>query len=339
MSSKKVIVTGGAGYIGSHTFTSLVEQGFQPIIIDDFSNSDESILTGLEAITSIEIPIYRANCANYEELSEVFENESDIQGVVHFAAFKAVGESVKMPEKYYYNNVNSTLNVLRAMVEFDVHQLVFSSSCTVYGEPESLPVTEKSPIQPAMSPYGHTKQICEEIIAQYQRIYPGMKSVLLRYFNPIGAHPSALIGELPIGKPENLVPYITQTAAELREKLTVFGNDYNTKDGTAVRDYLHVMDLARAHVLSLNFLGSMENQDRPEVINLGMGRGFSVKEVIDCFEKVSAVKLNFEYGPRRKGDIEQIYSSCQKAKELLSWECEYSLEEMMAHAWAWQQSL
>ena len=339
MSKGKILVTGGAGYIGSHTYTALLEEGYRAVIADNFSNSDQSIIRGLEEITGEEAKLYRVNCADYAAFKEVFEKEGDISGIIHFAAFKAVGESVKQPRKYYENNVESTLNVLEAMREFSVRDLVFSSSCTVYGEPDALPVTETTSIKPAMSPYGHTKQIGEDMIRQYEKIDENIRAVLLRYFNPIGAHPSALIGELPLGKPENLVPFITQTAAGLREKLTVFGKDYNTPDGTAVRDYLHVMDLARAHVRSLDFLHDLDEQAEPEVINLGMGRGYSVRELIEAFEEVSGVKLNYEYGERRPGDVEQIYSSCEKASELLGWKCEYGLEDMLRHAWAWQERI
>ena len=336
---KKILVTGGAGYIGSHTVVSLVEAGYEAVIVDDFSNSQKSVIDNLNEITGIRLKVHEVDCADFDALNKVFEIEREIDGVIHFAAYKAVGESVRNPFKYYYNNINSTLNVLEAMRRHKVKNFVFSSSCTVYGQPDSLPVSEDSPIKPAESPYGHTKQICEDIILRFEKSYPELKTAILRYFNPIGAHPSALIGELPIGKPENLIPFITQTAMGIRQQLSVFGHDYNTPDGTAIRDYIHVMDLARAHVLSLNFLDNMKAHGAADIINLGIGQGFSVKEVIDCFEKVSGLKLNYQYVDRRPGDVEQIYSSCERAKDLLGWECEYTLEDMIAHAWAWQKKL
>ena len=336
---KKILVTGGAGYIGSHTVVSLVEAGYEAVMVDDFSNSQKSVIDNLNEITGRRLKVHEVDCADFDALNKVFEIEREIDGVIHFAAYKAVGESVRNPFKYYYNNINSTLNVLEAMRRHKVKNFVFSSSCTVYGQPDSLPVSEDSPIKPAESPYGHTKQICEDIILRFEKSYPELKTAILRYFNPIGAHPSALIGELPIGKPENLIPFITQTAMGIRQQLSVFGHDYNTPDGTAIRDYIHVMDLARAHVLSLNFLDNMKAHGAADIINLGIGQGFSVKEVIDCFEKVSGLKLNYQYVDRRPGDVEQIYSSCERAKDLLGWECEYTLEDMIAHAWAWQKKL
>jgi UDP-glucose 4-epimerase len=336
---KRILVTGGAGYIGSHTVVSLIEAGYEAVIVDDFSNSERSVVENLKKITGVDLRVYEVNCADFDTLNKVFEDEKGIDGVIHFAAYKAVGESVRNPFKYYDNNLNSTLNVLELMRRHQVKEFVFSSSCTVYGQPDSLPVSESSPIKPAASPYGHTKQICEDIIVRYEHSYPELKTTILRYFNPIGAHPSALIGELPIGKPENLIPFITQTAMGIREKLSVFGNDYNTPDGTAVRDYIHVMDLARAHVLSLNFLDKIKAHGAADIINLGIGQGFSVKQVIDCFEKVTGIKVNYEFVARRAGDVEQIYSSCERAKQLLGWECEYQLEDMISHAWAWQKKL
>jgi len=336
---KKILVTGGAGYIGSHTVACLIEAGYEAVILDNFSNSQHSVIENLAKITGKNVKVYNTDCIDYQALDQVFESEKNINGVIHFAAYKAVGESVLNPFKYYHNNINSTLNVLEIMQRHKVKGFVFSSSCTVYGDPDSLPVSESSPIKPAVSPYGHTKQICEDIIRKFEPSFPELKTVILRYFNPIGAHPSSLIGELPLGKPENLIPFITQTAVGMRDKLNIFGRDYSTPDGTAIRDYIHVMDLARAHVLSLKFMDNTKSLGEAAIINLGMGRGFSVKEVVDCFEKISGVKLSVEYADRRVGDVEQIFSSSKKAKELLGWECEYNLEDMISHAWAWQKKL
>ncbi len=336
---KKILVTGGAGFIGSHTCVELIDAGYEPIIIDNFSNSDIKVLDALEVITGKAIKFYDLDCAEFTSFETLFKAESEIHGIIHFAAYKAVGESTKDPFKYYHNNINSTLNVLEAMKLYGVHKLVFSSSCTVYGQPNKLPVTESSPIVRAASPYGHTKQINEEMIFEYQKNFPKIQSVILRYFNPIGAHPSALIGELPLGKPENLVPFVCQTAAGLLDEITIFGEDYNTSDGTCVRDYIHVVDLAKAHVKSLELIQTFKNNASPEILNLGYGKGFSVLEVIKTFEKINNIQVNYKFGHRRKGDVEQIYSSSEKANKLLNWHCEYGLEEMLEHAWAWQKKL
>ncbi len=336
---KKILVTGGAGYIGSHTCVELVDAGYEPVIIDNFSNSDRSVIPSLYQLLGRDVNVYDYDCSDYDSLKSMITEEGDIYGIIHFAAFKAVGESYRNPFKYYQNNLNSTINVLEVMREFEIKNLVFSSSCTVYGQPEELPVSEESPIAEAASPYGHTKQMNEEMIREYQKLYPWIQSVVLRYFNPIGAHPSNMIGELPIGKPENLVPYITQTAAGHREDLTVFGSDYDTIDGTCVRDYIHVVDLAKAHVKSLSLIETFSDEQNNETLNLGYGKGFSVLELIIAFEKVSGLKLNYKLGERRKGDVAKIFSSSAKAEKILNWKCEYGLEEMLEHAWNWQKKL
>jgi len=341
----KVLVTGGTGFIGSHTVVSLIEAGMQPVIIDNLSNSSNTVLKGIQAITQIEVPFYQIDCNNLEAVNRVFETEKDIEGVIHFAAYKAVGESVAKPLKYYQNNIGSLTTVLQAMKKYQTLHLVFSSSCTVYGQPDQLPVTELSPIIPAESPYGNTKQICEEVIkdtvhsAQTGLDDFHLNAVLLRYFNPIGAHPSGHIGEQPLGRPNNLVPYITQTAAGIREKLTVFGQDYNTSDGTCVRDYIHIMDLAEAHVKALQLLANQNQKGICEVFNIGAGQGNSVKELIQTFEKVNNLSLNYEFGNRRSGDVEQIYASVDKATQQLDWQAKRSLEDGLRDAWNWQKKL
>lgn len=342
----KVLVTGGAGFIGSHTAVSLIEAGMQPIIIDNFDNSQPSVLEGLNKITGVDVPFYEIDCNDENAVNHLFETEKGIKGVIHFAAHKAVGESVADPLKYYKNNLGSLVVLLNAMKQNQIMSLVFSSSCTVYGQPEQLPVTELSPIIPAASPYGNTKQICEEIIqdtiagAKTSTHDFNLNAVLLRYFNPIGAHPSGHIGELPLGVPNNLVPYITQTAAGVREKLTIFGNDYNTVDGTCVRDYIHVMDLADAHVKALQFLADTPPSDNIcEVFNVGTGQGNSVLELVEAFEKINNIKLNYTYGDRRSGDVEQIYASVDKSNQQLSWTAKRSVEEGLRDAWNWQQKL
>lgn len=335
---KKILVTGGAGYIGSHTYVELCEAGYEAVVVDNFSNSEKSVVSALEKITNTKVKLYECDCTDLDALRKVFESEGNIDGIIHFAAFKAVGESVRDPYKYYHNNIASTLNVLQIMKERKIDKLVFSSSCTVYGQPDKLPVDENTPLVKAASPYGHTKQINEEMIAQYLETDKSLKTVILRYFNPIGAHPSALIGELPLGKPENLVPFVTQTAAGIREKLTIFGKDYNTSDGTCIRDYIHVEDLARAHVQAIELMNKMQDKNL-DILNLGLGKGFTVYEVVQTFEKVTGVPVNYEFGPRRPGDVEQIFSSSEKANKLLNWQCLYGLEDMLKHAWAWQEHL
>jgi UDP-glucose 4-epimerase len=334
----KILVTGGAGFIGSHTIVELDQAGYEPIIIDDFSNSAPSALEGIKQIIGKEVTHYQADCNDLSALRQIFR-EHEIGGVIHFAASKAVGESVKLPLKYYENNLGSLIQLIKVMLENGRTNLVFSSSCTVYGQPEKLPVNEGSPILPAESPYGNTKQIGEEIIADTVKSGASLKSLALRYFNPIGAHPSASIGELPIGTPGNLVPFITQTAAGLRDQITVFGKDYPTPDGTCIRDYIHVVDLAKAHVKALELLFEQKADNYYDFFNIGTGQGASVLEVIHTFEEVSGVKLNYRFGERRGGDIEQIYAEVDKATNGLGWKAEKSLREGLADAWRWQEKL
>ncbi|MDX5423608.1 MAG: UDP-glucose 4-epimerase GalE [Hymenobacteraceae bacterium] len=338
MAKKKILVTGGAGYIGSHTVVELVEAGYEPVIIDNFSNSQESALEGIAAILGKSIPCHRIDCADAAALRKVFEQERDISGVIHFAAYKAVGESVEEPLKYYHNNVGSLVTLLQVMQECEVYNLVFSSSCTVYGIPEQLPVTEQTPVQKANSPYGNTKKVCEEILADLASSGSRMKSIALRYFNPIGAHPTAKIGELPLGVPNNLVPFITQTAAGIREQLTIFGDDYDTPDGTCIRDYVHVVDLAKAHVVAVERL-LQSKADSIEFYNVGTGEGNTVLEAVQAFERASGQKLNYKIGPRRAGDVPKIYADVTKATEVLGFKTTSTLEEAMKSAWDWQLSL
>ena len=336
----KILVTGGAGYIGSHAVVELYQAGYQPVIIDNFSNSQESALAGIESILGTTVPIYRIDCGDVAALRQVFEAEKDIKGVIHFAAYKAVGESVAKPLAYFQNNVGSLLTLLQVMKEFGVENLVFSSSCTVYGIPEALPVTEATPTKPASSPYGRTKQMCEEVVHDVSSAPDNtLRTILLRYFNPIGAHESAKIGELPLGVPNNLVPYITQTAAGIREKLTINGNDYDTVDGTNIRDYIHVVDLAKAHVVAVQRLLDRKATGTVETFNVGTGHGNSVLEVVQTFEKVSGQKLNYSIGPRRPGDVPAIYADATKAEQVLGFKTETSLADSLASSWKWQQTL
>jgi len=334
---KKILLTGGAGYIGSHIAVALVDGGFEPVIVDNFSNSEPSVIEAIESVTGRSISFYKADCRSLDALRDIVNKEGEISGVIHLAAFKAVGESVEKPLDYYDNNVGSLVSVLRIMQEKAISNLVFSSSCTVYGSPEKQPVTEKTPWAEAFSPYGYTKQICERMIRDVQVSHPESNQVSLRYFNPIGAHPSGKIGELAIGKPNNLVPYITQVAAGIREKLVVFGKDYNTLDGTCVRDYIHVVDLAEAHVKALNYMIN-SSTSQLSVFNIGTGHGVSVKEVIDTFQKVNGVNINVEYGPRRPGDVEAIYADSQKAVDEMGWEARFTIEDALKHAWKWQKN-
>ncbi|MCJ8167547.1 UDP-glucose 4-epimerase GalE [Pontibacter sp. E15-1] len=338
MAKEKILVTGGAGYIGSHTVVALVEAGYAPVIVDNFSNSEESVLDGIASILGQSAPCHRIDCNDAAALRDVFAQEQDIAGVIHFAAYKAVGESVEQPLKYYQNNVGSLVTLLQVMEEYKVYNLVFSSSCTVYGIPEQLPVTEQTPVQKANSPYGNTKKICEEILEDLSKTDSSIKSIALRYFNPIGAHPSAKIGELPLGVPSNLVPFITQTAAGIRQQLTIFGDDYDTADGTNVRDYVHVVDLAKAHVTAVARMLQGKVADI-EFFNVGTGRGNTVLEAVQAFEKATGVKLNYKIGPRRAGDVPKIYADVTKATEVLGFETTSTLEEAMKSAWDWQLSL
>lgn len=337
--TRKILVTGGAGYIGSHTVVELYHSGCQPVIVDNFSNAEKGVLDGLKAITGQTIPLYEGDCRDEVFLKKVFQKERDITGTIHFAACKAVGESVQKPLEYYENNVGSLITLLKVMRFFGVSPFVFSSSCTVYGQPDRLPVTEESPRKAAASPYGNTKRVCEEILEDVAKGPSPLKVVALRYFNPIGAHPSGYIGELPLGVPNNLVPFITQTAAGIRERLTVFGNDYHTPDGTCIRDYIHVVDLAKAHVQALSYLDRVEKKNCFEVFNVGTGRGNSVMEIIKTFEQIRKSPLKYTIGPRRSGDVEQVYANADKAKKLLNWSAELSLEQALIDAWRWQNNL
>lgn len=336
--NKKILVTGGAGYIGSHTVVELINSGYDILIVDDFSNSQPSMISGIESIVGKKIAFVELDLKDYKLSRTLFESYK-FDAVIHFAASKAVGESVKLPLKYYRNNIQSILNLLELMDEFDVNNMVFSSSCTVYGQPDKLPVTEKTPLKKAESPYGNTKKISEDILKDAANANAKFQLIALRYFNPVGAHSSALIGELPIGIPNTLIPFITQTAAGMRDKLSVFGNDYNTPDGTAIRDYIHVVDLAKSHVIALERLLEKSNKHSFEYFNVGTGKGYSILEVIKTFEKVNDISLNYEITVRRTGDIEKTYADTTFANKELGWKAELGLEEMMTSAWEWQKQL
>ena len=334
----KILVTGGAGFIGSHTVVELHDAGYQPVVLDNFYNSKPGVMDGLEKITGKKFPLYQTDCNDFNAMDAVFEKEQ-FDGVIHFAAYKAVGESVDQPLMYYQNNLGTLLNLLELCRKHKVSNFVFSSSCTVYGEPDSLPVTENTPRKPATSPYGNTKSIGEDIIRDFVLSKAPVKAISLRYFNPIGAHPSAEIGELPIGVPGNLVPYITQVAAGIREKLSVFGNDYDTPDGTCIRDFIHVTDLAKAHVKALEKIGKTDETPYYDVFNVGTGQGHTVLEVIKTFEQVNNLKLNYSFEPRRPGDVIKIYAQSDKVNSELNWTAEKSLAESLSDAWRWQQTL
>ena len=334
--SKKVLLTGGAGYIGSHTAVELIQQGFEVILVDDLSRSELRIIEGVEKITNQRVSFRQGDCSNSAFLDSVFET-NQIDSVIHFAAYKSVNESVQQPLLYYQNNVGSMTTLLKAMEKFHVNEIIFSSSCTVYGEPDRIPVNESAPFKKAESPYGATKQMCERILEDCIQANKELRSVSLRYFNPVGAHPSAQIGELPIGTPSNLVPYVTQTAAGIRQKLTVFGNDYNTPDGSCMRDFIHVVDLAKAHVMALQKVVALEN--RNEVFNLGTGIGVTVLDLVKRFIKTTGIPLNYEVGPRRAGDVEKIYADPAKAANLLGWRTQLSLEDSLLHAWQWEKQI
>jgi len=333
----KILVTGGTGFIGSHTVVEMQQNGYEVVIADNLSNSFENVVDAIQQITGIRPAFENTDLTDINQTRELFQKHPGIMGVIHFAAFKAVGESTRMPLKYYHNNLFSLINLLTVMQENKVNNLVFSSSCTVYGQPDTLPVDESSPVKKALSPYGNTKQISEEIIGDTVKT-SGLNAILLRYFNPIGAHESALIGELPIGVPDNLVPYITQTAIGKRPSMCVYGNDYNTPDGTCIRDYIHVVDLSKAHMVALNRLLKNQNQNSCEVFNLGTGKGYSVLEVIKSFEKISRVKLAYKMAERRPGDVEKIWADTTLANEVLGWKAEKDLDEMMLSAWKWEKS-
>jgi UDP-glucose 4-epimerase len=337
MSSKKILVTGGAGYIGAHTVVELILTGYEPVIVDDLSKSNETLLAGIAAITQKTPKFYKGNCCDKEFLQKVFVAEGTFSCVMHFAAYKSVGESVAKPLDYYRNNVGSLVTLLEVMQENKVTDIIFSSSCTVYGQPDHIPVDETAPFKRAESPYGATKQMSERILED--AFVNGLRVVSLRYFNPIGAHPTASIGELPIGVPNNLVPFITQTAAGKREKLTVFGNDYNTPDGSCLRDFIHVVDVALAHVKAMEHLDKLAGKNIYEVFNLGTGIGVSVLELVDKFQKVTGVSLNYSIGKRREGDVEKVYADPTKVNRGLGWNTKYSVEEALLHAWQWEKKL
>ncbi len=335
-----ILVTGGTGFIGSHTTVELQEAGYNVVIVDNLSNSNVNVLDGIEKITGVRPAFEQVDCCDLEALDAVFAKYPGIKGIIHFAASKAVGESVEKPLLYYRNNINSLINLLELMPKYDVKGIIFSSSCTVYGQPtaENLPVTELAPIQKALSPYGNTKQINEEIIQDYIHSGAKIKSVILRYFNPIGAHPSALIGELPNGVPMNLIPFVTQTAIGIRKELKIFGNDYNTPDGTCIRDYIYVVDLAKAHVAAMTRVLDKDT-DPVEIFNIGTGRGLSTLEVVEGFEKATGVKVNWQYAPRREGDIEKVWGNVDKANNVLGWRADTPIEDVLASAWKWQVKL
>ena len=338
MLKKKILVTGGTGYIGSHTVVELQQNGYEVIIIDNLSNSSIEVLDKIAVITGVKPGFEQFDLADESHTAGFFQRHSDIAGIIHFAAFKAVGESMAKPLDYYRNNLLSLINLLEGMKLTGIKNMVFSSSCTVYGQPDELPVTEHAPIKPAWSPYGNTKQMCEDILRFTTQAHP-IHAIALRYFNPTGAHPSALIGELPLGIPNNLVPFITQTAIGKRECLSVYGNDYDTSDGTAVRDYIHVVDLARAHVTAVERMLNGKSKSDLELFNLGTGEGYSVLEVIKAFERVSGVKLNYKIVGRRPGDIEKVWANTTFANEELGWKAEKGIDEMMDSAWKWEKAL
>lgn len=332
---KKILVTGGCGYIGSHTVVDLLENGYEVISIDDNSRSNDYLINGIERITGKRIKNYKVDLKNFDETLAVFQENEDINGIIHFAAYKAVGESVAEPLLYYENNLFSLVNILKCVKEFNIQNFVFSSSCTVYGNPDAIPVIETSPTKKAESPYGATKQMGETIVEDFTKAQT-CNAILLRYFNPVGAHPSALIGELPLGKPQNLVPAITQCAIGKIKEMTVHGNDYPTRDGSCIRDYIHVCDIAHAHTLALEFLINKKNKSACEIFNLGSGNGITVLEAIKAFEKVSGNKLNYKSGSRRPGDVIAIFANNDLAKTALNWNIQYNLDDMMRTAWNWE---
>jgi UDP-glucose 4-epimerase len=336
---KKILVTGGTGYIGSHTVVELQAAGYEVVIIDNLSNSNKEVIDGIERISGIRPVFYEMDCNDTLGLQKVLIENKGVKGIIHFAASKAVGESVHEPLAYYRNNIVTLLNLLDLMSEYNIEGIVFSSSCTVYGQPDILPVTEDAPIKPALSPYGNTKQINEEIIRD--TIYAGLpfKSIILRYFNPIGAHPSAEIGELPNGVPQNLVPFVTQTAMGIRKELSVFGDDYDTPDGSCIRDYINVVDLAKAHVIAMNRMLENKSEDNLEIFNLGTGRGVSVLELINAFEKSTGVKVPYKIVERREGDIEKVWANPEHANKVLGWTAKETVEDTLVTAWNWQKKL
>lgn len=332
----KILVTGGLGFIGSHTVVALQQKGYQVVIIDDLSNASLDVLDGIEAITHVKPVFAQIDLRNKQAVYQFFEENNDIEGVIHFAASKAVGESMAKPLMYYENNFFSLINILSAMQHFGLDKLIFSSSCTVYGQGEIMPITEEESIKTALSPYGNTKQVGEEIIVDLAKVYP-LQSILLRYFNPIGAHESGHIGESPLGVPYNLIPYITQTAVGLREYLSIYGKDYDTADGTCVRDYIHVVDLADAHVRALEYLLKGENKEQIEAFNVGNGQGYSVLELVQSFERVSGIKINYKIVERRPGDVDKAWANTDKIERVLGWKPTKTLDDMLASAWKWEQ--
>ncbi|SMG06455.1 UDP-glucose 4-epimerase GalE [Arenibacter troitsensis] len=335
----KILVTGGLGFIGSHTTVELQNKGYEVIIIDDLSNSTEKVLDGIVAITGKRPIFEKMDLKDRSKVEDFFKRHQDVVGVIHFAASKAVGESVEKPLLYYENNIGTLVYLLKELSKKNKSSFIFSSSCTVYGQADKMPITESAPVKTAESPYGNTKQMGEEIIRDTCMVTPGINAIALRYFNPMGAHPSAEIGELPIGVPQNLVPFITQTGMGIREQLSVFGGDYPTEDGTCIRDYIHVVDLAKAHVVALERLLNGKNQDNYEVFNVGTGKGSSVLEVIKSFEKVSGKKLNYKIVDRRPGDITSAYADTTKANKVLGWKAESTLDEAMKSAWLWEEKI
>ncbi len=334
----KILVTGGLGYIGSHTVVALQEEGYEVMIIDDLSNSSITVLEGIEQITNIRPNFELIDLKDKDAVYAFFEAHKNIDGIIHFAASKAVGESMQNPMKYYENNFFSMINILSAIQKFELNNLIFSSSCTVYGQGEVMPITEEESIKHALSPYGNTKQVGEEMIVDLSKVYP-LQSILLRYFNPIGAHESACIGESPLGVPYNLIPYITQTAVGTRKFLSIYGSDYNTPDGTCVRDYIHVVDLADAHVRALKRLLEKKNTEQTEVFNVGNGQGYSVLELVRSFERVSGIKLNYKIVDRRPGDVDKAWADTTKAREVLGWKPTKTLDDMLESAWQWEQKV
>jgi UDP-glucose 4-epimerase len=336
---QKILVTGGCGYIGSHTIVDLIENGFEVICVDNNVRSSPRILEGVEKITGKKIKNYKVDLCNYDDTFAIFQENENIAGIIHFAAYKAVGESVEQPLMYFENNLMSLINLLKCVQEFEIPHFVFSSSCTVYGNPDEIPVTEKTPPKPAESPYGYTKQMGEQIINEFSKAALHTRCILLRYFNPVGAHPSILIGEMPFGRPANLVPAITQTAIGKLPQMTVYGDDYGTRDGSCIRDFVHVSDISHAHTLALKYMMEKKDMNKCEVFNLGSGNGVSVLEAIKAFEKVSGVKLNYTIGPRRHGDVIAIYSNNDLITKQLGWHPRYSLDDMLFTAWKWEQKL
>lgn len=336
-----ILVTGGMGFIGSHTAVELIEAGYDVVIVDDLSNSNIKVLDGIRAITGVAPAFEQVDLKDKDATENVFKKYPNIDGIIHFAASKAVGESVEKPLLYYRNNIISLVNLLELMPQYNVKGIIFSSSCTVYGQPlpENLPVTEEAPHQKATSPYGNTKEVNEQIIYDYIHSGAPLKSIILRYFNPIGAHPSALIGELPNGVPNNLIPFVTQTAMGICKELTIFGNDYNTADGTCIRDYIYVVDLAKAHVAAMRRVLDQEDSPAIDYFNIGTGNGNSTLEIVNTFERATGVKVNWKFGPRREGDIEKIWGDCTKANKVLGWKAESPLDDVLASAWKWQQKL